>query len=660
MSNKIKQEKDFFSKIQKDLSNDYIRIDKSFVPKLVSNKLNRFYDDNTLCWFARLKINDDNTIYYFGDNIEDKENVIPKLILKFNSESNKSTIKFNKNKLFVLIKDSDNDFMINLNKKLKEISDELSIASTSKLKKNGIYYLIFDEINNFLINVEKLIKVIDFDVNLDKNYLLINHEEILNDEYNENTVSDNNLKSDDSIINNYAAVNDSDDFYGTNKGPMEENFDEEYRSKLFIFKQNLKIIKFIKNLNELSFKQEFKIAIIDYLFKTDENGDYFLNNSFYKYNIPFDEVMKLFYKVLDECDDLDQSRLFISFSLFKQKVIEKLTRYYSKINIPTDNIKYNEIFKEDISNYIFKEAELSNSEVIVKNNPDVNSPAEIRIETSDISLNEDQQEIFDKFLKLKETPKFKFYLIPSYGISDGDLTDILNDIKKDLSNNQFNENDSIEDAFEYYIKNFVASSNSNSVKRYLENYLGSTEFNELLNEFDSLSDHDIEDIKNKVKMDIEFNNLYESDIPVRFRKYFIYKLKEIDYLNSLELKYENISEYEKRGLTVPEIYDIFVAIQEKIENWYNDWSIFDEDIDIQIFKLIDIKENQIRRESRQKFEELFPNKIIVKKVLNIKIFKEDDYLDLKRYVYKSIYDLKIRSKDITENLLIDYYNLYVG
>ena len=85
-----------------------------------------------------------------------------------------------------------------------------------------------------------------------------------------------------------------------------------------------------------------------------------------------------------------------------------------------------------------------------------------------------------------------------------------------------------------------------------------------------------------------------------------------------------------------------------------------EDIDSQIFKLIDITENQIRRQSRQKFEELFPNKSIVKKVLKMKILKEDEYLDLKKYIYKNIHDLKIRSKDITENLLVEYYNLYIG
>ena len=479
MSNNIKQEKDFFLKIQRGLSNDFVRIDKSFVPELTSNNLNRFYDDDTLCWFARLKINNHNTVYYFGDNIEDKENIIPKLILKYNSDPNKSTLKLNKNKLFIKIKDFDNDYIINLNKELKKISNQLSIASNSKLKKKGIYYLIFDEINsNFLRNVEKLIKLIDFEVNFEKNYLLLNHDENLNEEYNENVFTDNNSNSDKPKINNYEKFMYSEDYYTINK----ENIDIEYRSKLTIFKQNLKIIKFIKYLKELPFKQEFITAIIEYLFKIDENEDYFLNDTFYKYNLSFDEVMKLFYNVLNECKNLDQSKLFLAFSIFKQKVIEKLTMYHSKINIPIDNTDYNEIFDEDISNYIFNEVDLSDFEVPIKNNIDINVPAETHLETSkNISLNENQQNIFDKILKLKETPKFKFYLIPSYGISDHDLTDILNEIKKDISENQFNQNNSLEDNFEEYIKNFVSNNDANSVKKYFENYLGSSEFNELLN-----------------------------------------------------------------------------------------------------------------------------------------------------------------------------------
>ena len=156
------------------------------------------------------------------------------------------------------------------------------------------------------------------------------------------------------------------------------------------------------------------------------------------------------------------------------------------------------------------------------------------------------------------------------------------------------------------------------------------------------------------------NNLSESDMDSRFRKYFIYKINEIEYLSILESKYDNISELEERGLFKSEIYEIFLDIQKKIENWHNDFTIFDEDIDAQILKLIIEKENQIRSDARRRFESLFPNKSTVKKVLNVKILKEDEYLELNEYIYKNINSLKIRSNDISENLIINYYDSYVG
>ena len=45
MGDLIKKEKELFLSLQNNYSNDYIRINKSFVPKLHSNKLNRFYSE---------------------------------------------------------------------------------------------------------------------------------------------------------------------------------------------------------------------------------------------------------------------------------------------------------------------------------------------------------------------------------------------------------------------------------------------------------------------------------------------------------------------------------------------------------------------------------------------------------------------------------------
>ena len=109
MQDLIKKEKKLFSTLQYNLLNDFIRIDKSFIPNLVSNKLNRFYSEENSFWFARLKIKDTKTIYYFGSD-DDNENLIkPDLILNFNAESKFSPIKFFKDTVAIRAKLKNNN-----------------------------------------------------------------------------------------------------------------------------------------------------------------------------------------------------------------------------------------------------------------------------------------------------------------------------------------------------------------------------------------------------------------------------------------------------------------------------------------------------------------------------------------------------------------------
>ena len=657
----IKREKDFFSKIQADLSNDFIRLNKSFVPKRLSNKVNRFYMEDNSFWFARLKINDGNVLYYFGRKIEDNDNVIPELILKFNSDSNKSSIRFNKNKFLVRIKHSDNDYIINLKKHLKEISNELSIVTNDNLKKKGFYYLVFNN-SNFLNNLKKVLDLVKFNVNFEKNYLTINQDE--NNSLNK-VIQDNTVKSEVNISNENFSSSISknsegmDDLIDNKDLSVEKNlslsknntigFKNEKSSHLTILKRNTKIFKCVKFINNLDLDIELKNNMTDYLFIKNQENNYNLSDNMLKFSIPFDETMSLIYDILKDCENSINTNHLVTFNTFRKRITISIKRYYAKIEFPDENKEYNELFKDEISNYLLEHFNDSNTK---------NVENQVNIEKNERELKNNPEVLFEKFLKLKETPKFKFNLIPLYNISDDDLIIILDTIKRDIMDNKLNDEMSVENIFEEYIKNQDSINKFNSLMEQFTEYVSGNEFDELLNEYNTLSSSDVDDVINKVRLDIESNNIHKSDIDVRFRRYFSYKLNEINFLNDLELI--DTQDYEKKGLENSEINDVFNIIQQKIKNWHDDPLIFDEDLETRITDLFNEKENQIRKDSRHKFDKLFPNKNSIKKVLNMKILREEDYLSLKNYIYKDIQSLRIRSNDITENLLVEYYNSYLS
>ena len=560
MQDLIKKEKKLFSTLQYNLLNDFIRIDKSFIPNLVSNKLNRFYSEENSFWFARLKIKDTKTIYYFGSD-DDNENLIkPDLILNFNAESKFSPIKFFKDTVAIRAKLKNNNETY-----AKQLSRNFDIR-----KNKDFYFFILGEIESreIINNIKIFTELIDYDINFEDNYLMIN----------------------DPIIENF------------------NNLSQEF----FILKNNVEIYNIIEVMKETIGNQKIIDEIVNFLFVEDKNHNFTLNKNLFRYNLP---ISKYFNFILNYLQDFDK---------------------YLELEDADAINSFKQNFNEVISNF----------ENILLNQS-----------TSGNEVENYNTELLNNYLNLLETPKVKFLLIPSYGLDDEDLLQISKNIEIDISKGVITDEDDSDLIIENYFKNYLSTINSNEVFKYFEEYVAGTLFKELLNKYDELNQEDVEDIKNKIKFDIENENLNEDDINKRFEVYFSKKSLEIEYIYKLSI--QNHSKYTVHGLNRNEINEIFDEVSEKIKNWHQDWTIFNESLQQAIDAVVDKKLRDIRTNSNQKFEELFPNKKSVKDVLNKSILSENEYKQLTDKIYKDIFNLVIRSNDICDELIIEYYNKYV-
>lgn len=560
MQDLIKKEKKLFSTLQYNLLNDFIRIDKSFIPNLVSNKLNRFYSEENSFWFARLKIKDTKTIYYFGSD-DDNENLIkPDLILNFNAESKFSPIKFFKDTVAIRAKLKNNNETY-----AKQLSRNFDIR-----KNKDFYFFILGEIESreIINNIKIFTELIDYDINFEDNYLMIN----------------------DPIIENF------------------NNLSQEF----FILKNNVEIYNIIEVMKETIGNQKIIDEIVNFLFVEDKNHNFTLNKNLFRYNLP---ISKYFNFILNYLQDFDK---------------------YLELEDADAINSFKQNFNEVISNF----------ENILLNQS-----------TSGNEVENYNTELLNNYLNLLETPKVKFLLIPSYGLDDEDLSQISKNIEIDISKGVITDEDDSDLIIENYFKNYLSTINSNEVFKYFEEYVAGTLFKELLNKYDELNQEDVEDIKNKIKFDIENENLNEDDINKRFEVYFSKKSLEIGYIYKLSI--QNHSKYTVHGLNRNEINEIFDEVSEKIKNWHQDWTIFNESLQQAIDAVVDKKLRDIRTNSNQKFEELFPNKKSVKDVLNKSILSENEYKQLTDKIYKDIFNLVIRSNDICDELIIEYYNKYV-
>ena len=695
-----KPEKMFFSFLKDSFSkNDYKKISKKLVPKKSSNFLNRFYNPDSI-WFSRLKINDQKTIYYFGlDNDKSKNNDIinPKFLLKIDKNSI-SSLRFSKNDVYILIK------VLSSSEAYNQIKKSFSLKYATKNKDSDLYYLKLGALNSDILinNIKFLLENFDFELNLRKNYLKIlnyNNNYFLPDGYSDfinylNTTFKEDTFSNKIIKSDNLSREDSDDFDSDSNSSFKEDtftnkiIKSDDFSNLNILKFNLYSLNLKKLIKNLNLSPEDKIKLNEYLFNTTKSKDYEFNDNIIK-TVNIDKTFDILtnsisnspnnLKYIIENINNDLKKYYNEISSNKvssdsstdkntikssKEVMEQILIYLNEGYSKAEAAKIINIEEKLIDTWIFNgEKSLTPNSIyffkeynkILKNSEDSadeNSDESIvYFDYNDINLNDNQKEIYDEFLMLKEDGFFDFYA-SSYDISDENQKLIFEKIVMDIQKNIISEDDDTEEILESYFDEFSNDNNADNMAIYYNNVVNSDFYKNLYNKYD-LDKESINQIHNLVKMDMESNNFTEDDIKQRFNIFFMNKSKEISYvrkLNSLKL-----DDFLKYNLTASEFNDIKNETLSIIRNWHANFLLFNSSFkeiwDRQLNKKIDY----IKSKSRRKFEINFNNKSVIKNILEVSELSDREFNNLKKLIFKEIDYLNIKYEDINENLIKEYY-----
>ena len=106
---------------------------------------------------------------------------------------------------------------------------------------------------------------------------------------------------------------------------------------LNILKLNLEIIKAKNHINQIIIEEDVRNQIEDYLFYTDKNDDFKLNEELLNYNFSQYEILEILREYLVNMNP------DISFNLFKDNFNKKLDAYF--INLSWPKTDFQSIFK---------------------------------------------------------------------------------------------------------------------------------------------------------------------------------------------------------------------------------------------------------------------------------------------------------------------------
>ena len=276
MDNENKSENKFFTYLQKQFSiNDLVNLDERYVPKGKSTKINRFYSRDNPIWFSRQKINEGEKIYYFGLN----KDLSPKLIFKFNNELNKSSIKFIKDNVLLLVKITDS-------KVFNEIFNHFKLKYATKDKSSNFFYLVLGNIDSkdLFNNIRVLVQKFSFEINLNKKAIRIL-------DYIEN-----------------------DDLEESNEFVSNVNYRE-------VLELNLKIIEVKNKISKKGFSHDISKRLNEFLFEMDNKGNYSFNPNFrFKFDMDIEEIFNALNFIIP---DLDNS---ISFETIVDNIVNNVQK----------------------------------------------------------------------------------------------------------------------------------------------------------------------------------------------------------------------------------------------------------------------------------------------------------------------------------------------
>lgn len=391
---------------------------------------------------------------------------------------------------------------------------------------------------------------------------------------------------------------------------------------LNILKLNLEIIKAKNHINQIIIEEDVRNQIEDYLFYTDKNDDFKLNEELLNYNFSQYEILEILREYLVNMNP------DISFNLFKDNFNKKLDAYF--INLSWPKTDFQSIFK-NLEDYNIIDFEFDNKDVdkivsIIKTDNFIQ-------ESNDGNLIEDLKEF-------KILPLFKFI---STDLSDYEKSILMDRIETDITLKKVSGE--ISDIIDYYFEEYKTAKKHYLLNSYLNVLIKNQLFDELIINY-GYDDETILIILNNVRNDIFEDKIID-------KKELIFKLR--DYFKREQIKtkfYKELQEYEKDSnkycadynLTNDEVLNVFGDVRNDIENNL----ILNDSLDDHIHNKFDRMVELNQSAARIKFNN------IIKQDSVVEIIHDKHVLDkLNEKIGDLIYYNQIRSNQINKKFIID-------
>lgn len=631
MHNSIKTENELYSFLKKQFSlSDTIRLYYSFIPNGLSNKLERFYSSNTSLWFSRLEVNNDEILYYFGlmeeEKLGHKNKIFPKIILKFNTNINKSTFHLiNEDIAILIIKPPKNVY--------HELNDMFRLVPVSKNKFPHLKYLVLGKINSktFLKNLRKFIETFDLKIDINANRLEIT------DVFKDDQEHD--------------------------KGNMKQQIFDKYSFQRFKF--NIKAFEIKNNIEKTNLNPFDKNRLNKYIFKENIDDDCYFNEDFKsKFNRKDDDLF----------DALNLSILNLKISDYEEfinNMMQIIEKYDWTSKLYFDENEKNEIFNEDsikqnVSSKL-KNNDIDDSDTVESDDVDIDDSEEIVNEFSidltndlinkillNIDMEQSSFEVMDNSLgdnyklnlisNLKDytsNPMFKFN---SQSLNDTERMLIINKIEIDIQENRIYGQ--IKDIVDFYIDQYKLIKNQFISLKFLNWYVSSKSFKNLKNEY-CFDENIVDNMIKRVNEDILSNNLEYTDIETKFEIYFrSYETNKKYYLELENYRNDAKAYCIKYNMSIDEVNAIFNKIESEIDN--NNGSI---DVKYILDKEL---ENFVMNAKNEACD--YVNKISISQLMENLKLPEENCIMIKKKTLKLIYNENLRITQITDEFLLELYN----
>lgn len=665
--NYLEEEKKLFNFLSKKLPKmKYINLDNSIIPKKYkSNKVQINFNDDEPIWFFRFSVKNKDFYYCFGLKGQNKV----KLILKINKDKLKSSLNFFSNgRIGIEIK-----FDKNYKKTFRLLNDEFTLRQTKGIEKRFFIMLVNDYYSEIIDNITKVIDLVNFNINFDEDYLLVNDVQL-----SEKAVKKLKIRSDYLLNRVKQLIKEYSSLLNEVSGELEhingEFSDEELRKFKSEIQYNQRILSSYKNkcnnfklLDEISEKidnsyAEFEIikntinqhlseirmaryeAIRDRREEFDEllnKAQSILDNEMSTYNELNSKLIKLIDDTKQFDDHVDKEGLLVNIKRIciqltqkfeNLKIIEGELRkidsnYYFEIPSLNTNIKLvNSIIgKLDQINFEIFEKQIKNVEEIYLNLP--------KIDKKDLSGN--VEKLLEEYEKCFNRPMFKHQL-KKYNLEKYELEYIKNDIMVDIVNKVITDENTnfkkiiIERCTEFRKNNSEVDEN---------------EIDNLLNNIDflDLDENIVNECKIQVKKDFLEGNITLNQVELKVWNYINKKIKETNQLKELErIKTNPNVPRIKIYLSQEETNEIYILAKKEILSIYGIRGTVED----RVYYLVNqkIRENQSQARGRLN--------IIRRDFSNLTELNRNQQEEFTYQIEYFINENKIKPHDITEENII--------